>query len=166
MGIHTLIKGLAIGATVAYFFDPVRGRQRRAQLESHVGGFVTDLERGLKVAASEVQKRVEGVIAEAKSMCPNENVHNEGIAELKNIGREKIAGEEWSPGTKLLATAAGISFAVYMTRRPGLVLSLLGLASLARPFAAEGRNHENAESHDGESNRADEPLRADKTLAY
>ena len=165
MGFHTLIKGLALGAAGAYFFDPVRGRQRRMQLESHVGGFVTDLERGLKVAAEDVQKRVEGVIAEAKSMCPNEKVHDEGLAQLKSDGRDK-GSEEWSPGTKLLATAAGISFAVYMTRRPGLVLSLLGLASLANPFAADGRNHDNAESHDGETNRADVPLRGDKTLAY
>jgi len=64
-GWGTLMCGVAAGAVLMYFFDPDRGRTRRALLRDKVVGLSNDLGDAAGKAARDLRNRAQGVVAEA-----------------------------------------------------------------------------------------------------
>jgi hypothetical protein len=66
-GWGTLLCGVAAGAALMYFFDPDRGRRRRALLRDKAVGMSNDLGEAATGAARDLRNRAQGVVAEAGS---------------------------------------------------------------------------------------------------
>jgi hypothetical protein len=63
--IGTAASCAAVGALTMYFFDPNRGRARRAYCEQQIGGFVRKTGRSMRATGVHVANRVRGMSHEA-----------------------------------------------------------------------------------------------------
>ncbi|HWA97118.1 MAG TPA: hypothetical protein VG713_01435, partial [Pirellulales bacterium] len=132
MSLNTLCNGCALGAGLMYFFDPHHGRRRRAVVEDQVQGFLGDFTRGLDRATHEIQSSAKHLVNEVTGIV-DDSRGGDNRADKYQVDRPE--SEALTPGMKLIVGAAGLSFAMYVTRRPGLVLGMLGLATLGSKIA-------------------------------
>ncbi|HZT43304.1 MAG TPA: SRPBCC family protein [Chthonomonadaceae bacterium] len=73
----SLIKGLGLGAGIMYFFDPDRGRRRRALVRDQAIATVNDLGDLVDKASRDMSNRAYGLVAELQAMWTNEPVSDE-----------------------------------------------------------------------------------------
>jgi len=59
---------LGIGAAAMYFFDPVSGRRRRAQLRDQMTHYQKEVTQYAEGTARDLRNRAEGLVAEARGM--------------------------------------------------------------------------------------------------
>jgi len=62
------LAGLGIGAGLMYFFDPQMGNRRRALLRDRLVSLSNDLNDGLTVAIRDATHRIQGLMAETRSL--------------------------------------------------------------------------------------------------
>ena len=74
MKTKTLLFGMLTGAGLMYFFDPIRGRSRRARLQEQFGGAVRDAQDELDDRAEDWGNRSRGAAAEVAGRIPAEPV--------------------------------------------------------------------------------------------
>lgn len=60
------VKGLICGAALMYFFDPDRGRSRRAYLRDKSLSYRNELARRSRGRVADVRNRVQGTVAEMR----------------------------------------------------------------------------------------------------
>jgi hypothetical protein len=60
------IKGLIYGAALMYFFDPDRGRSRRAHIRDKALGFRNELGRRARGRVVDARNRLQGTVAEMR----------------------------------------------------------------------------------------------------
>lgn len=68
----TMIAGLGLGAGLMYFYDPRRGRRRRALVRDQVNSFMNRTDDALEVAVEDLRNRTRGVLAEMMARVSNE----------------------------------------------------------------------------------------------
>jgi uncharacterized membrane protein len=64
MRLTTMIKTLALGAGLMYFYDPARGRSRRAMVQDQFTSLVNRTDDALDVAIEDLRNRTRGTLAE------------------------------------------------------------------------------------------------------
>jgi osmotically-inducible protein OsmY len=69
-----LLAGMAIGATLAYLFDPDRGAARRARLRDQGAAFLRSAKWDAQAAAQDVRNRAKGAIAESRAASDDESI--------------------------------------------------------------------------------------------
>lgn len=62
-----LTGGVAVGALTMYFFDPARGRRRRAQCMDQLNSAARTAKDAVESKTRDLANRTRGVLAEAKS---------------------------------------------------------------------------------------------------
>jgi uncharacterized membrane protein len=72
---------MGIGAGLMYFFDPDRGRRRRALVRDHFFGAVNDFNDFIDVTRRDFEHRVQGQIAEIGSMFAGDGADDRVLAE-------------------------------------------------------------------------------------
>lgn len=77
MGAIGFLKGLGLGAGIMYFFDPDRGRRRRALVRDQAIATVNDLGDLVDKASRDMSNRAYGLVAEMQAMWTNEPVSDE-----------------------------------------------------------------------------------------
>jgi gas vesicle protein len=63
-----VLGGLGLGAAAVYFFDPNKGRNRRAMLKDKAIGLTNDARQAIDKKARDLGNRAQGMIHEAKSL--------------------------------------------------------------------------------------------------
>ena len=81
MGAMSFMKGLGLGAGIMYFFDPDRGRRRRALVRDQAIATINDLGDLVDKASRDMSHRAYGLVAEMQAMWMNEPVSDEVLAE-------------------------------------------------------------------------------------
>src|SRR3954451_7254287 len=65
--LSTLLTTAGIGAGLMYFFDPERGRRRRALLEDQITRMTNEIINGVDSTLRDVRNRMQGMAAEFSS---------------------------------------------------------------------------------------------------
>jgi len=76
-----LLEGVILGAGLMYFFDPERGRRRRALLRDQVTHGVTEVRETVEVHAHDLRNRIGGAAAEFRSTLSIEKVPDTTLVE-------------------------------------------------------------------------------------
>jgi hypothetical protein len=76
-----LLAGAAIGAAIAYLFDPNRGAKRRAVLRDQVASQLRSAARGVNSKARDVTHHAKGVVAEARANVAGHAVGDDQLAD-------------------------------------------------------------------------------------
>src|SRR5439155_16415235 len=109
--------GAAIGAATMYYFDPDRGRARRAMCESGWVGRANKTKDYLGKAGRDLSHRVQGLAAEATNIATGnvrERTPDEGGHQAPSID---LLQENLAPGTRLVLGTAGAGlFALGLTK--------------------------------------------------
>ena len=69
-GIALLVGGIGLGALLMYFFDPDRGRGRRARCSDQLTSTVNRLGESAGAKARHLRNRAKGLLHEAGSLLP------------------------------------------------------------------------------------------------
>jgi hypothetical protein len=75
-----ICEALGVGACLMYFFDPNRGRQRRAQVRDQAVAAFHRGQRFLDAACCDLQHRAEGVVAEMETLFDSAAVPDDVLA--------------------------------------------------------------------------------------
>ena len=88
-GLFGFVVGAVTGAALAYFFDSTQGARRRAIVRDKVNSGVSQAERGIEAAVSDLGNRMTGIAADFRSMVLNKPASDEVLAERvrSRIGR-------------------------------------------------------------------------------
>ena len=125
--------GAALGAVTMYYFDPDRGRARRAMCESRWVGRAHKTSDYLGKAGRDLSHRVQGLAAEATHLATGnvrERSPEEGGHQAPSID---LLQENLAPGTRLALGAAGAGlFAVGLTKDApqACLMGTIGLAMM------------------------------------
>jgi hypothetical protein len=123
--------GAAVGAATMYYFDPDRGRGRRAECEARWAAHGRRAARNLDKAGRDLAHRARGLVYEAAHMVRGETPSEDGHRPMSL----DILNEHLAPGTRLLLGALGGGlFALGVTQKApeACVLGTIG-AALAWP---------------------------------
>jgi hypothetical protein len=94
------VTAAALGAGMMYLFDPEQGQARRAKIQDKCAGFINQSKGEFDRALQDLQDRARGCVAEARAaLAEGEPMH--GLDQV----REELT--QWTPATRLLATAGG-----------------------------------------------------------
>lgn len=77
----TLLSGVALGAGLTYFLDPVRGRRRRAGLRDHAIHAIHRIDEHLNVAVTDLSHRAQGLLAEVRTAFNHEEVADDVLVQ-------------------------------------------------------------------------------------
>jgi uncharacterized membrane protein len=125
-----LLYTVGIGAAAMYLLDPDLGRRRRSMVRDQFAGMQHDMSDMVDKGSRDLSNRASGLAAEAKSMV--------GMSEGGDTSIGSGIGRDWSPGIRLLATAAGGVLLVSGFARRGVMgtmRSMAGAALLARSLS-------------------------------
>jgi uncharacterized membrane protein len=70
--LSTILTGLGLGAGLMYFYDPRRGRRRRALARDQFNGVVNRADDAIDVAIRDLRNRTRGILAELMARVSNE----------------------------------------------------------------------------------------------
>jgi hypothetical protein len=89
MKLTSLIEGLAIGALGMFFFDPNRGRARRAEFQDRTRSRMRRLRRDFTIMGRDFYNRARGTAYEVTHYTSRNNVSNEVLSERvrSSLGR-------------------------------------------------------------------------------
>jgi len=76
-----MLAGIGLGAMAMYFWDPDRGRARRAQKQGRIAGKVRSGGQSLRSAGSAIGDRARGLTAEMRGRLSDEVVTDRQLAE-------------------------------------------------------------------------------------
>jgi len=76
-----LVGGVGLGAVLMYFFDPDRGKRRRALCRDKVEAAGNKVGSYAEKMSREVSNRASGIVAETKSLFAHEEVPDETLVE-------------------------------------------------------------------------------------
>lgn len=76
-----MLTGLAVGAGLMYYFDPDRGRRRRALIRDQLDSTVRRLENQVDMAVRDFSNRASGMLAECESALGSETPTDQVLAE-------------------------------------------------------------------------------------
>jgi len=76
-----LLRGVILGALGAYFFDPERGRRRRALAADQARRQSRRLKHGLDQAVRDLEHRLQGYVAEGQALVRSETVPDDVLIE-------------------------------------------------------------------------------------
>jgi gas vesicle protein len=63
-----VLGGLGLGAAAMYFFDPNKGRNRRAMIKDKAVGLTNDARQAIDKTARDLSNRAQGMMHDAKSL--------------------------------------------------------------------------------------------------
>lgn len=66
--------GIGLGSGLMYFFDPDRGRRRRALVRDKTTGVVRDTSDVIRKASLDIKNRAKGIVAEARSLVTRQEI--------------------------------------------------------------------------------------------
>jgi hypothetical protein len=130
MGLLALIKGLGVGAGLMYFFDPDRGKTRRAKVRDQAV-------KTLNQVGDTVESKTRQLANQARGMLAETGAALTGPVPAGHKGRFAPA-DRWPPETRLAVSVAGSWMAVSGARRGGFLggaACLLGLGMLLRSLS-------------------------------
>lgn len=135
MGKLTVLIGLAGGAGAMYLLDPEHGASRRARLGDEVQRVREKLsdEEG-HVAPRDILNRTKESVSDFRHRFSN-GQREKVTSEIRDAAAALGSTGRWSPGTRILAAAAGSGLALYGIRRTsllGLGMTAAGLGLVAR----------------------------------
>lgn len=128
----TFLKGAGLGAGMMYFFDPVAGNRRRAQIRDQITNAClvgTDASNRLQDATAEIRSALES------SDKPLVDRVQEGVV---NMGHTLGAPSTWSPSAKAAAMIGGAGLiASFMNKRDlaAIAFGIVGLSFVAKELA-------------------------------
>jgi hypothetical protein len=129
------LTGVGVGAGLMYILDPDRGRRRRALARDKAASTWNRSEKYLGKMSHDLANRSRGLAHDAKAALAGER-REPGDGTGRPHG-----GENWSPATRILASALGGGLAIYGYRRRGLVgktATALGMGLLTRGVTNQG----------------------------
>lgn len=141
-------RGLGLGLAIGYFFDPERGRRRRAMARDKAVGGLHTVSDAIETTKRDVSQRARGVVAEVRSALGPGGVSDDVLIERV---RARLGGTTSHPGAIAVSASdgrvvlAGPILAEEMDRTVREAASVRGVRSLVnrlRPQAEGGRNPE------------------------
>ncbi|WP_428938919.1 BON domain-containing protein [Fontivita pretiosa] len=95
-GIGGAIGLIALGAGMAYLFDPQQGRARRAYLRDKLISFANDTSEFVRRSGRHLSNRIQGSVAEGRGWFGHEQVDDEQLAERVRsaIGRAGVSSSQ------------------------------------------------------------------------
>jgi hypothetical protein len=124
-----VLTGVGVGAGLMYILDPDRGRRRRALARDKAASTWNRSEKYVGKVGRDLANRSRGLAHDAKAAIKGKR------REHGRIAPPESTGENWSPATRILASALGGGLAIYGYRRGGLVgktATGLGMGLLTR----------------------------------
>lgn len=73
------LTGLGLGAGLMYFFDPARGRARRARLRDQSVRWANEMQCGVETAVRDLSHRASGMVCETMSLFSNGEAPDETV---------------------------------------------------------------------------------------
>jgi len=125
--------GAALGAVTMYYFDPDRGRSRRAMCEDQMAARGRRAARSLDKAGRDLAHRAQGLAHEAGHLVRGETPAEDGH---RGVSFD-VLNEHLAPGTRLLLGALGgalFTWGLTQDAPEACVLGTIG-AALALPAA-------------------------------
>jgi len=86
--LSTLLKTAGLGAGLMYFFDPDRGRQRRAWLEDKIKHLTNEMVDGVDSTMRDLSNRMQGMAAEFSSAA-GQNPRQRGQSSGRQSSRQQ-----------------------------------------------------------------------------
>jgi hypothetical protein len=129
------LAGMGIGAGVMFILDPDRGRRRRALVRDKAVSAWHQSERFAGKVSRDMANRSRGLYHETRAAI----TRKERSPEHKH-SEAPLIRENWSPATRVIASAIGGGLAIYGLRRGGILgkgASAVGMGLLARGVTNE-----------------------------
>ena len=99
---------LALGAALAYFFDPDRGRSRRAQLQQRIAGLARRVPRRAGRAGRRVAAEAYGAKQKVTHLGSEQPPESDEVLKAK-IESEVFAGDKYSKGKVAVNVEQGVA---------------------------------------------------------
>jgi hypothetical protein len=155
----TFLKGAGLGAGMMYFFDPVAGNRRRAQVRDQLIHATTACNQQAGVTYRDASNRLQGATSEiSKMMESSDQPIMERVQEgVSGVGRTLgMHGNTWSPTAKAVAMVGGAGLvASLMSKRDlaAVAFGIIGLSFVAKELVDQEEVRAQGQQRQGESPR-------------